>query len=255
MKNLLIVVFTTLLSTVLAQTSTSNSLSKEVRRAKAEQIMLKKTGGRISRPGTQKGEICYVNCQNIIPKEWIQESIEYFSKITNFKISYKAGVFHFPNPQKIGNASLFVVNDSTLPSILVSPEDCWAIVNICVIAKEKHPAFFEARVKKELSRAFAYLCGGVNSQYQNSLTRGISSHSELDKNFDYKLPMDVVLRFRSYMESFGVTPMLFVPYRKACEEGWAPAPTNEYQKAIWDKVHAMPTSPIKIKPETKKVRE
>ena len=30
---------------------------------------------------------------------------------------------------------------------------------------------------------------------------------------------------------------------------------NEYQKAIWDKVHAMPTAPIKIKPETKKVKE
>ena len=41
-------------------------------------------------------------------------------------------------------------------------------------------------------------------------------------------------------------------YRKACEEGWAPQPTNDVQKAIWDKVHAMPTEPLKIKPETKK---
>ena len=44
-------------------------------------------------------------------------------------------------------------------------------------------------------------------------------------------------------------------YRKACEEGWAPAPTNDVQKAIWDKVHAMPTEPIKIKPETKKTEK
>ena len=35
-------------------------------------------------------------------------------------------------------------------------------------------------------------------------------------------------------------------YRKACMDGWAPAPTNEYQKAIWDQVHAIPTKPIKI---------
>ena len=54
---------------------------------------------------------------------------------------------------------------------------------------------------------------------------------------------------------YGITPWYQTTYHKAVEEGWAPAPTNEYQKAIWDKVHAMPTAPIKIKPETKKVRE
>ena len=34
-----------------------------------------------------------------------------------------------------------------------------------------------------------------------------------------------------------------------------PAPTNDVQKAIWDEIHAMPTEPIKIKPETKKVSD
>ena len=44
-------------------------------------------------------------------------------------------------------------------------------------------------------------------------------------------------------------------YKKACEEGWAPNPTNEFQKAIWDKVHELPTEPIKIKPEEKKTEK
>ena len=35
-------------------------------------------------------------------------------------------------------------------------------------------------------------------------------------------------------------------YQKACEEGWAPLPTNDVQKAIWDKVHAVPKNPMKI---------
>ena len=44
-------------------------------------------------------------------------------------------------------------------------------------------------------------------------------------------------------------------YHKACEEGWAPAPTNEVQKAIWEQVKADkergPTNPIKIEPPKK----
>ena len=46
-----------------------------------------------------------------------------------------------------------------------------------------------------------------------------------------------------------------VSYQDACEMGVAPAPTNDVQKAIWDKVHAMPTEPIKIKPEEKKTEK
>ena len=49
------------------------------------------------------------------------------------------------------------------------------------------------------------------------------------------------------MPRAGVTPWKVTTYKRACEEGWAPAPTNEYQQAIWDKVHAVPTEPLKIK--------
>ncbi len=35
----------------------------------------------------------------------------------------------------------------------------------------------------------------------------------------------------------GVPVARRVSYRQAVKEGWAPAPTNEYQKAIWDAAH------------------
>ena len=50
-------------------------------------------------------------------------------------------------------------------------------------------------------------------------------------------------------------PYRLTTYRKACEEGWANPPTNDVQKAIWDKVHALPTEPLKIKPEEKKTEK
>ena len=44
----------------------------------------------------------------------------------------------------------------------------------------------------------------------------------------------------------------YVTYRQACIEGWAPAPTNDVQKAIWEKVHSEkergPSHGLKISP-------
>ena len=34
--------------------------------------------------------------------------------------------------------------------------------------------------------------------------------------------------------------------------GWAPQPTNEVQRAIWDKVHAIPDKPLTIEFNPKK---
>ena len=222
------------------------------KRAKAKEILMKKVGGLLARPNTQRGEVFYVNCQRRAPKEWIDESIMYFAEETKFKISYKEGSFDLTAPKVEGNATLFVIDDEKLPPILVAPDSRWAFVNIAPLAVETRPAFFQARTKKELSRGFAYLCGAANSQFPMALTRGIVAHSDLDKNMDLRLPVDLFQRFRTYMEPLGVTPQISVTYRKACQEGWAPAPTNDVQKAIWEKVHAIPDKPITIEFDPKK---
>lgn len=236
-------------STQPAQKERLNTLE---RKAKLEAVVNQRVGGFLEKPGTAKGSIVYVNCQQKAPKSWIDESIAYFTEVTKFRVNYAEGTFDLKAPKVIGEASIFIIEDETLPPILVAPENKWALVNITPIAKEQRPVFFEQRTKKELSRAFAYLCGATGSKYERSLTRGITSQSELDKNYDYELPMDIVQRFWDYMKPLGVLPAQRATYLKACEEGWAPAPTNDVQKAIWDKVHAMPTEPLKIKPETKK---
>lgn len=224
------------------------------RRAKSQQILMQKVGGTVPRPGTQKGEIVYVNCQTRAPQEWINESVAYFAEETKFKIVSKTGTFNFAKPEIQGNSTLFVIDDEKLPAFLVAPDDRWAFVNIAPLAKERRPAFFQARVKKQLSRGFAYLCGAANSQYPMALTRGLKDISDVDRNMDYRLPVDIFQRFRTYMEPLGVTPQVSVIYRKAVQEGWAPAPTNEWQKAVWDKVHAMPKNPMKIEFDPKKGR-
>ena len=239
-------------STQPAQKERLNTLE---RKAKLEAVVNQRVGGFLEKPGTAKGSIVYVNCQQKAPKSWIDESIAYFSEVTKFKVNYAEGTFDIKAPKFDGEVAIFIIEDETLPPILVAPESRWALVNIAPIAKEQRPVFFEQRTKKELSRAFAYLCGATGSKYERSLTRGITSQSELDKNYDYELPMDIVQRFWDYMKPLGVLPAQRATYLKACAEGWAPAPTNDVQKAIWEKVHAMPTEPLKIKPETKKQKK
>lgn len=218
-----------------------------------KEAKLKRTGGRIVKPGTQKGEVVYINCQSEAKVEWIRESIDYFTKETRFKISLKEGKFNLARPDVRGSVSLFIVDDPALPNLLAAPENRWAMVNMAPLKCEK-PAFFEARVKKQLTRGFAYLCGGTNSQYPCAITGGITGPEMLDRQMDHYLPVDVLMRFQSAMPAFGVTPARSFSYLTACKQGWAPAPTNDYQKAIWKSTHEIPKNPLTIEFDPKKGR-
>lgn len=225
----------------------ANEEERLARKAYIEKRMMEHTGGKILRPGTRTGEVVYVNCQKRADKALLDESVAYFTDQAKFSITVKDGAFDLKNPQIQGNASLFVVDDESLPPLLVAPENRWAMVNVAPLAKGagEKPAFFQARVKKELTRGFAALCGAMNSGYPEALTGGIAETAQLDKHADARLPVDVIARFAPYMAPFGVTPAVITTYRKACKEGWAPAPTNEYQKAILEQVQKEKTETLK----------
>jgi len=50
----------------------------------------------------------------------------------------------------------------------------------------------------------------------------------------------------------GMAAPKLVPYLKACQEGWAPVPTNDYQKAVWERVRSEkergPANGLRIEP-------
>ena len=68
------------------------------------------------------------------------------------------------------------------------------------------------------------------------------------------IPVDMINYWQRRLKALGITKKISATYLDACEQGWAPAPTNEYQKAIWDKVHAAPKNPMKIEFDPKKGR-
>ena len=218
------------------------------RKAYAEERFNQHTGGWITVPGSLKGKIVYVNAQKRAPAKWLSDNAAEFAKNTRFAIEVADGEFSFPSPKIQGEASLFVVDDENLPPLLSAPESRWAMVNVAPLAKGagEKPQFFAARVQKELTRGFCLLAGAQNSGYPDALVGCITKPEQLDKFADCRLPVDVLARFTPYLAGYGIAPAIKSTYRKACKDGWAPQPTNDYQKVIWNSFHETPTKPVKI---------
>ena len=225
--------------------------------------MIERFGGLIRRPDAMTGKVIFLNSQKSVSSNQLKDVITQYGRSLRVPVEIlSSDLISMENAikasaRKSNNITIFIVddNDWDIP-MLIAPEKGSAIVNVAPLKENaKSDAYLVSRVKKEIVRAALYVCGGANSQYDNSLMKAIRTPKDLDMLMNTSVPMDVVTRTVNYLPFFGISPNSHVSYLRACREGWAPAPTNEYQKAIWDKVHAMPTAPIKIKPETKKVRE
>lgn len=66
------------------------------------------------------------------------------------------------------------------------------------------------------------------------------------------IPVDVTIRMNQHTEKFGIPPAIMKPYKIACQEGWAPQPTNDIQRTIWNQAHQVPDKPITIEFDPKK---
>jgi len=200
--------------------------------------------------GSFAGKVAIVNAQSRLSAADCQAVAATFTAATrcNFVVA-KDG--------KDAAVVLTVIDDPKEPTMLLAPEEHWGKVNVAKVvddlatqsAKDK---VFASRSRKLVAKALSLLCGSGASQYPGNLMNAATLH---DLDFvEEQVPVDVAGRCVKYLGNFGVTKKEWVTYRHACMEGWAPAPTNECQQAIWDKVHAMPKNPMKIEFDPKKGR-
>ncbi len=233
---------------------------QEARIVKAQKNRLIRTGGEITKPGSQKGKILFINGQSLVSTAEIDKVVNALVDRTrlNIAVSNSAEKITLKTAGEIkekfgADIAVFVTACDECPiMLLVAPEDGWAIVNTLTLVKDaKNDIFTAARFRKEVQRAFYSVAGAMNSQYPNSLMRAVRAPSDLDK-IGEGVPMDVLGRTMENLANLGVMPLQRATYLQACKQGWAPAPTNEVQKAIWDKVHELPTNPIKIKYDPKR---
>ena len=231
----------------------TNSLDRSSSNEDRVERVKRATGGLIVKPGTQKGTIAYVNSQSKVSSCVISNVVADLRKLTKYNII----ATNHPNVT-LGSAGaslsalnvqlgIFIVDSSDAPALIVAPEERWGIINVAKLTSDGCEATYSsARLKKEMLRAFAFLCGGVGTRYDNSLLCAVSKPSDLDNVIEERLPVDVISRTIKYLEGYGVSRAVYVEYVDACEQGWAPPPTDKYQKAIWDQTHQIPSKPIKI---------
>ena len=127
--------------------------------------------------------------------------------------------------------------DPSFPALAVYPEERIGLVNADRLKGGEDPAAPEVRVSKEIWRAMGFIGGVGFSQHENDMMQPYYTLKELDGNIHaYIQPMNMAKMGR-FWKRFGVKKEARVPYLVACQEGWAPQPTNDVQKAIWDKLH------------------
>lgn len=230
--------------------------------AKARRRMkfMQKTGGMVEDASTQKGNFYFLNIQQQVPVGDLEElTVETMRAYFRCKFSIQpcAKAFSASTAEALvketgAEAGVFLIEDANLPSLLLAPESNWAAINVTKLAADKPgKALLAQRVRREMWRALGFLYGAC-SDTEMCVLQNISTLRDLDGIKANALSQYPLLRIRKRLPEIGITPIHVATYREACEKGWAPPPTNDFQKAIWDKVHTPPTTPITIEFDPKK---
>jgi hypothetical protein len=211
--------------------------------------MMIATGGMAEKPGI--GKIVVVNAQNKISKEVINSVVDKLIFQTKFNVEVISGNYMMYVKPDEASAAIVLAEDDKLPLSVIAVENLWGLLNVAKLGDKN----IDARFTKEFIRVTTIAFGASLSRFNGSPLSSVTNASMLDRYPTDNYTFDCQQAIVKNLCNLGMSPIIRTSYKKACQEGWAPAPTNEYQKAVWDKVHAMPTAPIKIKPESKKVKE
>jgi len=141
------------------------------------------------------------------------------------------------------------------PLVTAYPEERLALVNMTALSKGAGGSGVrQDRVEKLAWRAIGHLVGCGAPDGYTCVMKPVRNMAELDAMPNKFIHPATFFKARPYFDMCGVTPARKGTYESACQQGWAPAPTNDVQKAIWEKVHAVPATPMKIEFDPKKGR-
>ena len=226
----------------------------EERAARHERAFLRRLGGGLLRkPGTAKGVFVILNAQKKVASSLLAPVQEALDKqlAVEYAIKDAEGITVANVREKIvaagGTIGVGLVDDAGLPTLLTAPESRWSIINVAALA-DKCPddIALAARVRKEILRALAFTTGCAYTTIADPLMRDVTKPGDVDGLKAEKFGIELQKRFSETAPIYGLKPWTVESYRDACAQGWAPPPTNEYQKAAWDDVFTTPDKPIKI---------
>lgn len=249
MKRIICVVAFVAAAIVLAQDATAPRPRKKRRGGRtpgSEMVLAPAHGSRIK----------VLNLQKRVPPEVLKETQAAWHRMVWMHSDYLAeGSRDTAFADGECGLAILVVDKADTAALLVAPEDCWVELNVAALAKDNpSPEKLAKRVKRELWRALAYGMG-VGNEQMPSLLNHITNVDQLDANeYDEPTP-DAFNRIIYSAAKRKMARVRYTSYRQSCIEGWAAAPTNDAQRAVWEQVKADkergPTNPITIPPPKK----
>lgn len=225
---------------VAASAETKTNATGKVRRPMREVIAERraKAGGMIEAPVTGK-VVRVVNAQKIVKTEELNAIIGKIRDLARLPIVLEDGkaVDYAAMRDSTEGAVMLLTDDPKYPTILVAPENAWSAVGVAKLASDEPDARrLSERMEKEMWRALCMSLGSANAIFQPCLLRTIRTLKQLDYCAN-KVPSPEPLgKLEDAAKEFGVLRLRSVTYKNACFEGWAPAPTSEVQKAIYEGV-------------------
>ena len=231
---------------VAAATGFAAELTEAERAARAEKLY-KRTGGFIIRREANSGFFAVVNAQtNVSAEAWRNElkEIRGIFRVDINEMPYKECVTAATAVKALkalkANAALFIVwDESSANTILLAPEGRWGILNLAALKNGNPPKeVFEQRVRREFWRGFSMVAGSPSTEMEHCLLNPILSLSQLDDFQGNTIGPEPLTRIEKTLRAMGIKQYERSSYKNACRNGWAPAPTNDVQKAIWEQVKA-----------------
>ena len=209
-------------------------------------------GGVAERPAS-RAAIVFVDMQELVGRSFVEEVAAEI-----------AGRLQLPTRVQgkgvaVAGVSVELFEREGAATLTIEPEGMRAAVNVRGLAADGAGGErLRGRVRKEMWRATVYLLGGGNTRFAHCVMKPVSSLRELDAlDADSACP-DVFNSVLATAGEFGVRGRRMTTYRRACEEGWAPAPTNDVQRGIWnrgkDAKERGPENAIRILPPNRRKR-
>lgn len=137
---------------------------------------------------------------------------------------------------------VLVTGRAERPVLTIFPEDSIAVVNAGALQGGGKDVD-AARLQKELMRSVLLAFGGYASTNPrgtalDNIARPVAVPEDLDAIPVIGFSPNHVNGLLATLRRLDVSVARPVPYIVACKQGWAPAPTNDVQQAIWDKVNS-----------------
>ena len=200
-----------------------------------------------------KGFVAAIDCRKDGKSSDYAEGLDKISRIFGIIVTNRIGQpFSLANAVRQletsgGSVAVFIIDDESYPMTLAAPEERWAMLNA---AKLKVDSPGETILARRLSLLFTRQCcralGGDEAKGTDTAFHTVLGVKDLDAITSFDITMGPEMSVNDVMGLRGIEPTEFGSYEDACNLGVAPQPTNAVQRAIWEKVHAPPSKPIRI---------